>query len=122
MLLCTELSKHTTAMVCAAFTRTIFHPGRMQMHRKTNVKSIKSFIKHLEFRQHQCACRSPVQWPFRLGVTVPCIITGASTCMATTLNKAYLSVQPVEINDVASEHKANHRWNMQTDLQHCSFN
>lgn len=24
----------------------IFHPGRMQIHRKTNAKSIKSFIKH----------------------------------------------------------------------------
>lgn len=73
VLLCTDLSKDTTCNVCAAIRAgiplIIFHPGRMQMRGKTNVKFIKSFIKHLEFRQHQRACRSPVQRPFRLGVT-----------------------------------------------------
>lgn len=31
----------------AGFPLIIFHPCRMQMHKTTNVKSIKSFIKHL---------------------------------------------------------------------------
>lgn len=81
------------------------------MHSKTNVKSIKSFIKHLDFRPQQRACWSPVQWPFLPRCHVAsCIITGASTWMGTALNKAYFSSQPAEMDDVASEHKAISAW------------
>lgn len=66
-----------------------FHPGRMQMHRKTNVKSIKLFIKHLRVLPATVclSVASTVAFSPRCHI-VSCIITGVSPWTGTTLNKA----------------------------------
>lgn len=121
VLLCTKLSKDTTCNVCAAFHAgiplIIFHPGRMQMQRKTNVKSIKSFIKHFQVSATPVCLSVTSTVAFSpLCHIVSCITTGASTWMGTALNKAsrdgWCGLRAL----------SHHHSNMQTELQHSSFN